>query len=346
MKKFFTFFVFLPIFFIPLLISPLSCSLADDAGIFASFDGGQTWQQKGQISKKDSLNDKNILSLRFDSKNPRIIYAGTDGVGLYKTLDAGDLWYQVIDAQNPLLAKIAVYDIAVDPQEPARLYLAALGDGYGLCFRSEDGGVSWEQVYKTSQTKKAALVLEIDAQNHRVVYLGTAEGGILVSRDYGKSWEALAWLKAPVSDLAVDPFNSATIYAATTGSGIFKSVDFGRTWTEQKSDVSNIHTLEIFSNTPGTVLAASSDGLLKTIDGGSTWGIINIVIPPNSLPILDVAVNQRKNSEFYYTAGSVVYKTTDSGINWQVYPLQTTKDVRAIAINPHFADNILTGIHK
>lgn len=347
MKKIFKNGFFFSFFLLPFLAFPLSCGFfGDDGGIFASFDGGKTWQQKGVINKKESLNDKSIASVAFDPKNPRIIYAGSSGGGLFKTLDAGDLWYQVIDDRNAVLQGSTIHDIAIDPLDSSRVYLATFGDSFGRCFRSQDGGVSWEEIYKTSKQKRAVLSLAVDPFNSRVIYMGTAEGGILVSRDYGASWEALGWMENPISQISLDQKTAGVIYLATLGSGILKSTDFGRNWTKLDIQASDIHSIETLSFSPGTILAASTQGLFRSIDGGQNWEEINIVIPPNSLPILALDVNQKRNSEIYYSAGSVIYKTEDGGVSWQVYPLDSTKDVGVIEINPHFTDNILVGIYN
>lgn len=347
MKNKFSKTVFLSFVILPVLLFPFSCdSLKDDAGIFISYDHGLTWEQKGQISKKETLGNKNILSVSFDVQNPRVIFVGTDGKGLFKTLDAGELWYRVGDQNNVLPEQISVYDIALDPSNSGRVYLAALGSDYGYCFRSEDGGVSWEQVYKTSKEKQAVLVLAVDGRNTNKVYLGTAEGGILASDDYGKSWRALKWLGVAVSDIAIDPQNSANLYVATQGEGILKSTNFGVDWVSLGVNSKKIWDLKVLSSSSAVLLAAAADGLLRSVDHGLSWEKMNVVIPPESLPVLNVAFNSQNNNEIFFGAGGVVYKTVDAGQSWQVYPLKTTKKIRVLEINPNFPENILAGIHN
>jgi len=340
-------FSILPVLVFPLFASPLSCDfLADDAGVFASYDRGQNWEQKGQIDKDRSLNKESVLSLSFDAGDPRIIYVGTEKGGLFKTLDGGDLWYLVEDRNGVLSEDFSVYDIAIDQRDSNRVYLAALTDSYGRCFRSEDGGASWQEVYKTSQTGKIASAVLINPADSSLVYMGTAEGGLLLSQDYGKSWKALQWFNSPISDIAIHPLSSSTVLVSTAGGGIFRSADGGQTWQKLTAGENNIEELRPMNSSGASFLAASPSGLFKTSDQGETWERVNIVIPPDSLPIISSAINPQNSREFYYGAGSVIYKTSDGGENWEVFPLPTTKEASVIEINPHFAENVLAGIRK
>ena len=81
--------------------------------------------------------------------------------------------------------------------------------------------------------------------NSKIVYLGSAGGGVWRSTDSGKNWACItdvdSWPHLQVSALAIDPKKPRTIYAGTGGSrgffrlygfGIMKSTDAGATWTQ------------------------------------------------------------------------------------------------------------------
>lgn len=346
------FLVFLPIFFLPLFAFPVSCnSLGSNAGIFASYDAGQNWQQKGKIGKKENLDDKEIYSLKFDPKNALVIYAGTKEKGLFKTSDGGDLWYQITDQSLPKMEKMTVQDVAIDGRDNNWVYVAAFAENYGWVLRSQNGGSNWEEVFKTAQKNTKVTALAV-SQSGSGVFMGTEEGGLFFSLDHGVNWRALRWFESGVVDVTVDTLNSRIIYASTLRSGIFKSVDGGETWATLDFNAngwlgeSTVFKLLSFSPGSGTILAASEKGLLKSQDNGATWQKMEIVVPPNSLPILSVAAHPQRANQYYYAAGSVVYKTIDGGVSWSVHPLGTTGNVGSIEINPFYPDNILAGIKK
>ena len=53
-------------------------------GVWKSSDSGKTWQAVNQ-----GITTLNIRALAMNPKNPQILYAGTNGSGLYRSTDAG-----------------------------------------------------------------------------------------------------------------------------------------------------------------------------------------------------------------------------------------------------------------
>ena len=64
--------------------------VASREGIHKSADGGVTWE-----AKNEGFTSSNIRSLAQSATNPNIWYAGTNGSGLYRTIDGGDHWTQL-----------------------------------------------------------------------------------------------------------------------------------------------------------------------------------------------------------------------------------------------------------
>ena len=112
-----------------------------------------------------------IGALAVAPSNPNIIYVGSGegmqrpdlsvGDGVYRSTDAGHTWTHLglRDGQQ-------ITQIAVDPGDPNRLFVAVLGHPYGPnaergVFRSTDGGTTFEKVlYKDENTGAADLVLD------------------------------------------------------------------------------------------------------------------------------------------------------------------------------------------
>jgi BNR/Asp-box repeat. len=133
-------------------------------------------------------------SLLINPADPKIMYAGSVGGGVWKTTDSGTTWNPLSD----LLPSIGIGSMAMDPQDPNVLY-AGTGESYtnlqrgdsirGMgIFKSTDAGATWNQL-----------------------------PGTAVSPYYY------------VNKIVISPNDSGRIYAAT-GSGIFISQDAGATW--------------------------------------------------------------------------------------------------------------------
>ena len=125
--------------------------------------------------------------------------------------------------------------IAVDPRNPNRLFVAALGHPYGPneergIFRSTNGGQSFERVlFKDANT--GGKDVDIDPSNPDIVYATMWEqrqgpwengawegtnGGIFKSIDGGTTWKPLTQgLPAGIvnAELAIAPSNPRRVYA-------------------------------------------------------------------------------------------------------------------------------------
>ena len=135
--------------------------------------------------------------------------------------------------------------------------------------------------------------LLIDPNTPSTMYAGAVSGGIWKSTDGGASWTSLNDFMANIAimTLAFDPSvaNRSVIYAGTgeleyyradgvQGAGIFKSTDFGAHWTQltdrtgSATDPATWKTVSrIAVNNSGVALAAATNGIYRSLDGGSSW---------------------------------------------------------------------------
>lgn len=352
MKKHFFLLSFLPIFLATSLVAfPFSCFSGKDGGIFKSTDRGENWQQKTEISKRQNLASTDILNVTIDPKDSSIVYAGSRGAGLYKTMDGGETWYPLEDANQVLDKRANVYDVAIDPGNNANIYLGTYQNRLGRVFRSSDAGKSWEEVYRVAQEKYAVFAVEVDSYDPSVVYVGTAEGGLLKSTDYGKNWKVINWFNDVITDIKVNPHDTRTVYVSTYEGAIYKTNDKGQNWQKLEMqgsfpEMQNMQVLIMDKKNPNVLYCGSESGLLKTSDGGQNWQKISIVIPPESVPISAIALDPLTSSSLYYSAGNVIYRTQDDSQTWSVHPINTVRTVKVISIDPQNPSIIYAGMHK
>src|SRR4051794_26538776 len=123
----------------------------DNGGVWRSTDYGHSWKPIF-----DKMGTGSIGAIAVAPSDPNIIYVGTGagiirpdlsiGDGVYKSTDAGKTWTHIGLAATQMIAQIDV-----DPRDPNRLFVAALGHPYGPnaergIFRSTDGGRTFEKV--------------------------------------------------------------------------------------------------------------------------------------------------------------------------------------------------------
>src|ERR1035437_6987655 len=145
-----------------------------NGGVWKSDDYGRTW-----TPIFDHESTQSIGAIAVAPSNPNIIYAGSGeglhrpdlsiGDGIYKSTDAGKTWTHLglRDGQQ-------ISQMAVDPRNPDKLFVAVLGHPYGPnaergLYRSTDGGKTWTKVLYTDENTGASAVA-LDPGNPDVVY--------------------------------------------------------------------------------------------------------------------------------------------------------------------------------
>jgi PKD repeat protein len=203
-----------------------------------------------------SLDSGLIGAIAIHPSNPRTLYVGPAGGGVWRSRDAGATWTPLTDDIGPTM----IGALAIAPSEPRRIYagggsgrqsLGTYPPGPGLLV-STDGGDTWK--VSASSPGGEFWFLRVDPGNPDVLLAGT-ERGLLRSTDGGNSWTKTltaagdAW----ANGLAVSPANPLVMLATTFRPGtessqggacvvppgstfrpgrLWKSADGGVTWTE------------------------------------------------------------------------------------------------------------------
>ena len=154
----------------------LLCSAG--GGVWGSQDAGQTWRAL--------TDDQPVLTMgaiALAPSSPNIVYAGTGdgdgqvslGTGLLRSSDGGATWTHLPAAE---LAGVGIYDLAVHPTDPLRVWVAADAG----CFESRDGGRKWRVV-----RHDACWKVSIHPRDPREILIA-AERGLLRSGNEGSTW--------------------------------------------------------------------------------------------------------------------------------------------------------------
>ena len=138
------------------------------AGLFKSVDGGATWQRR-----KFGSASVYVWKPVVDPIQPNIVYVGTQGDGLWKSVDYGDAWTRLTGLPN------TVQGIAVDPANNSHVFASS---STGI-WRSENGGATWTNVLTTP----AWSVTFVDVASD-IVYATSKTAGVFKSTDRGNTW--------------------------------------------------------------------------------------------------------------------------------------------------------------
>src|ERR1700757_1181041 len=302
-----------------------------NGGVFKSIDYGRTWQPIF-----DDQPTASIGAIAVAPSNPNVVYVGSGeglhrpdlsvGDGIYKSIDAGKTWTHLglRDGQQ-------IPQLAVDPKNPDRIFVAVAGHPYGPnqergVYRSLDGGKTFERVLYRDENVGASDV-QIDPSNPQVVY--------------ATLWESRE-----------GPWENGVFHG--DGGGIFKSRDGGKTWRQLiKGLPANIvqANIAIAPSVPKTLFAAvrtkTISKLYRSDDGGETWSGTTddprpgLGIGGGDLPVVRF---DPKNPQIVYSASIVCWKSTDGGKTWDGWRgAPGGDDYQSIWINPNNPDIILLG---
>lgn len=297
---------------------------AATGGIFKSVDAGTTWNPIFDAQPNLSIGD-----IAIATTNPNILYVGTgeancggggmtyDGMGVFKSIDAGATWTSVgLDSTRN------TGRIAIDPTNANRVFVAAMGDLFGNThqrgiYRTTDGGASWQQV----------------------LYISDSTGGIdlAINPQHPDTIFAAMWERIRKPDRENYGGNQCNIY---------RSVDGGNTWTiltnglpANSAGIGRIG-IGISQSNPNILFASyatnngSFQGIYKTSNSGNSWTHLTGFVNMSSYGWWNgrITVDPVDTTKVYCVAFDL-YKSTNSGSTFN--SLSTNHvDEHAVFVHP------------
>jgi photosystem II stability/assembly factor-like uncharacterized protein len=267
--------------------------LSTGDGIYKSADAGKTWQHLG-------LRDgQQIPMIAVDPRDANRVFVAVLGHpygpneerGIFRSTDGGATFQKVLYKDE----NTGGMDIAIDPSNPDTIYAvlwqarqgpwenaAWIGPNSGL-FKSTDGGSSWKQL--TNGLPGAAeglgrIGIEVSQGDPKRLYAvvgATKGGGIYRSDDAGDSWRLMntddrLWGRdGDFNEIRSDPKNPDVVYVANVVT--WKSTDGAKTFASFRGAPGgdDYHRVWINPDNPKTILIASDQGAIVTVNGGESW---------------------------------------------------------------------------
>jgi photosystem II stability/assembly factor-like uncharacterized protein len=234
--------------------------------------------------------------------------------------------------------------LEMSPTRPAVVYF-----GGNVVFKTTDGGSTWTVISPDLTTNDIAkqglsggvtpdnsraeshctvVTLSESARDPRVLWAGTDDGNLQLTRDGGRSWTNVAEnipdipRHAWFSRVRASRDDAATAYASIDNHRLddfaphaFVTHDYGRTWTNISSGLRGyVHLLAEDPREPGLLYAGTELGVFASFDRGGHWTDLRLGLPP--LPVYDLTVHSRDNDLVIATHGRGFYILDD------VSPLQ------------------------
>jgi photosystem II stability/assembly factor-like uncharacterized protein len=230
----------------------------EDAALFRSIDGGQTWQElpelrgvKGHLWQPGA-GGMCLHTIVLDPSHPERIFVAISAAGVFRTDDAGQTWrsmnrglkspYELPDPHAEV--GHCVHRIAMHRSRPGVLFMQKHWD----VMRSDDVGESWQEISGNLPTDFGFPIV-VHAHEPDTIYVVPIksdsehyppEGKLRVyrSRTGGHEWEALTtglpqrdcYVNVLRDAMAVDALDPCGVYFGTTGGQVYASADAGDHW--------------------------------------------------------------------------------------------------------------------
>jgi photosystem II stability/assembly factor-like uncharacterized protein len=206
----------------------------------------------------------------------------------------------------------------MDPNNSNILYY-----GTHTLYRTENGAEEWSPIspkltdHNSDRRVGTLTTIAVAPTNSDVIYVGTDDGYVWVSPDYGNSWKNISsdlpfrW----VTRVAVDPKDENMVYATFSGlrwadpePRVFRSSDMGDSWTNISSNLPDapVNAFEIDRNNSNILYLGNDVGAFISYNAGASWEVLD-----ENLPIVvvnDMKIHPTENYLAIGTHGRGIYK--------------------------------------
>ncbi|MBO0823840.1 MAG: exo-alpha-sialidase [Actinobacteria bacterium] len=245
----------------------------EDAGLFKSADGGQTWTELPALrthpsgpSWQPGAGGMCLHTIIQDPANPDRIFIAISAAGAFRSDDAGKTWQPInrglrsggIPDEDAEVGH-CVHHVAMHPARPSVLFMQKHWD----VMRSDNAGESWHEVSGNLPTD-FGFPIDIHAHEPDTIYVVPVtsdslhyppDGKLRVyrSRTGGNEWEPLTkglpqencYVNVYRDAMAVDSLENCGVYFGTTGGQVYGSADAGDSWAPIARDLPAVLSVEV-----------------------------------------------------------------------------------------------------
>ena len=272
----------------------------------------------------------------IDPVDPDIVYSA----GFYGTISRSDMRLPQRQRSKNLLPATYPDEPPLRGQWVAPFILSphnneTIYHGMQYLFRSNNRGDIWERISPDLTYNAAAEMGDIpyhtlfavseSPRRAGLIYVGTDDGKVHVTRDFGKSWtEIMAGLPHQkwVSRIVASAFDLGTVYMTQNGKRdddfipyIWKSTDFGKTWVNIAGNIpyGPVNVIREDPVNRNILYVGTDGGVFVTKDGGKTWNVLGGNLP--MVYVLDLIIHPRDNVIVIATHGRGMWAVDADPIN-------------------------------
>ena len=213
--------------------------------------------------------------------------------------------------------------------------------GANVVFKTTDGGERWtalspdltrndkakqvtsggpiEYDISGAETYNTIITVNLAPTDSSVIWVGTDDGLVQVTRDGGKTWSDVSGrfpglakdAEGRVYQIGISPFDAGTAYLSVDRhqlddrrAYVYKTADYGKTWTDIGKGLPQdepVHVVRENPNLRGFLVLGSDAALWYSRDGGGSWKSLKADFP--TAPVYDVQFVKRSHDLVVATHG-------------------------------------------
>jgi hypothetical protein len=263
------------------------------------------------------------------------------------TIDPGEHWFFNERPDRPLLPAQFRFNwstpLVLSPNHPRTLYFGA-----NYLFKSDDRGDTWKIISpdlttndpKLRNTSKGGgltnsntggenhftiITISESPLNDQMVWAGTDDGNVQLTKDGGNSWTNLkpnidgVPEKIWVSRVEASHFKEGTAYVSFDNHRfddnkpyVFRTRDYGQTWQDITGDLPEKYSVYVVREdylNPDLLFVGTEEGVYTSVSGGSTWHRMKTGMP--TVAVHDLVIHPRDGDLIAGTHGRSLYIMDD-----------------------------------
>ena len=246
---------------------------AEDAALFRSVDGGQSWQELPGLRGHESAGSWQpgaggmcLHTIVLDPGESGRMFAAISAAGVFRSDDAGKSWRPVNRGlqsegipDSDAEVGHCVHRIAQHPSRPSVLFMQKHWD----VMRSDDAGESWTEISGNLPTD-FGFVIDVHAHEPDTIFVVPIKSDsehyppdgklrVFRSRSGGNDWQALTdglpqrdcYVNVLRDAMCVDTLDPCGVYFGTSGGQVYLSPDGGDHWTAIVRDLPPVYSVEV-----------------------------------------------------------------------------------------------------
>jgi photosystem II stability/assembly factor-like uncharacterized protein len=346
--------------------------------VYGGLQDNGTWtgpsQAPGGVSNHHwrSIGYGDGFAVTTDPSDPDIVYLESQGGRIVRyrrsTRESKEIYPYATQEESKLRFNWNT-PIYASPSQKGTIYI-----GSQFLMRSKDRGESWERISpdlttndqsrqkqlesggltvdnSSAENYTTIITISESVKNPNVIWVGTDDGNVQLTRDGGKTWTNVAAnvkgvpSKTWVSRVEASHFDANTAYATFDGhrtgdmkTYVYRTRDAGKTW-EPLATSDNAKDVRGFAQViredlvnPNLLFLGTEQGLYMSLDAGKNWAQFKENFPP--VPVFDIALHPREGDAIIGTHGRGIYIIDDLSPLRALTPDQLAKDVVMLPSRP------------